>query len=288
MQDGAREDDADDGSDDDSQYVEAGDDGGCCRSEESQAKDDVDGQARGTGHQRHEQAGQEALVAVLQCARGVDRRHRTAKAQDHGHEGLAMETREAHHAIHHEGHPGHVAAVLEERQEQVQHREPGDEDEHRPDAGDDTVDGQRDEPVRRGEHGQQRGDPARDGSTDDRIHPVEEERRDVHHQLEDREHDHEEDGQTEDPVGEDLVEPVRGAVAADRGGVHDLARHAVHVAVASVRDGDVGAVPEQRIRSRERASSAWLRMSRPASASATRATRSASPSNSLMASQRGW
>ena len=59
--------------------------------EEGHAEDDVDGQPRRAGHERHEQAGDEALVAVLQRARRVDRRDRAAEAQDHGHERLAVE-----------------------------------------------------------------------------------------------------------------------------------------------------------------------------------------------------
>ena len=158
-----------------------------------------------------------------------------------------MKAGEAHDAVHHEGHSRHVATVLEQRQEHVQDDEPRHEHEHGADTGDDTIDGERDEPVGRREHLEEARDPARDGTADDRVDPVEEVGRDLDHQLEDDEHHREEDGQAQQTAGQNAVKPVGDAVARDGRAIDDLAYDPVDIAVAAVGDGDVGSISVHRL-----------------------------------------
>ena len=78
-------------------------------------------------------------VLVFQGAGGHDGRHRAPEAQQHGDEGLARQAQLAHDPLHHIGHPGHIAAVLQQGQAEEQDQDVGQEGDDGAHAGDDAV-----------------------------------------------------------------------------------------------------------------------------------------------------
>ena len=165
----------------------------------------------GRGHDRHA-----AVTLLLDGAGGHDAGHAAARADQHRDEALAGEAEAAEDAIHDERDARHIAAILQNAQQQEQHEHLRHEAEHRADAADDTVHDQTGEPVGAAdalkEALRRRNDPladenvvrpigqrAADGGNGDVIHQR-------HHRGEDR--------QAEDSVGQHAVDLVAGAHAA--------------------------------------------------------------------------
>ena len=109
------------------------------RGEKGRGKDGVHGQPRTTAHHRHEQAGEHAVILVLQRSCGIHARHRAAKAHEHGHKALAMQAERVHEPIHHERRAGHIARVLQQGQEKVEEQEQRHEYHHATHAGDHPI-----------------------------------------------------------------------------------------------------------------------------------------------------
>ena len=78
-----------------------------------------------------------------QGARGHDGRHRAAKAHKHGDKAPARKADLSQQLVHHKGNAGHVAGVLEDRQQDEQRHDDGQEGDDRPHAGYHAVDDQR-------------------------------------------------------------------------------------------------------------------------------------------------
>ena len=96
----------------------------------------------GRGHNRHA-----AVTFLLDGAGGHDAGHAAARADQHRDEALAGEAEAAEDAIHDERDARHIAAILQNAQQQEQHEHLRHEAEHRADAADDAVHDQAGEPV---------------------------------------------------------------------------------------------------------------------------------------------
>ena len=83
--------------------------------EEGGRKRRVDGELCGAGHEGREQNRHSPVALAGQRARGHDRRHRAAKADQHRHERPAGEPDLAQQLVHHERHTRHVSAVLQQQ-----------------------------------------------------------------------------------------------------------------------------------------------------------------------------
>ena len=85
----------------------------------------------------------------LQRAGRHDGGNRAAEAENHGQKRLAGKSHTPHDAIHHIGHPGHIAAVLQNGKSQKQDENIGDKGQDAAHTGYDTVHHQGNHPVRR-------------------------------------------------------------------------------------------------------------------------------------------
>ena len=88
----------------------------------------------GGGHDRHT-----AVTLVFNGTGSHDAGDAAAGADEHRDEGLAGQAELAEDTVQNEGDTGHVAAGLQERQQQEQHEHLRHEAENRADTGDDTV-----------------------------------------------------------------------------------------------------------------------------------------------------
>ncbi len=174
---------------DDAQQVQAEDELPGVVGEEGGGEDGVDRQPRPATHHGHQQPGQHPVVLALQRPRSVDSGHGAAKADQHGHEGLAVQPQRVHQPVHHEGGAGHVARILQQRQEEVQEEKHWHEDQHSAHAGDDAIHHQRLEPgTSQPDEIEDSYYPAGDGAADDPVHPVQVGAGDLGGHLEDEPH----------------------------------------------------------------------------------------------------
>ncbi|CAN4070982.1 Trypsin-like peptidase domain-containing protein, partial [Dysosmobacter welbionis] len=162
------------------------------------------------GHDRHA-----AVPLVLNGPRGHDAGDTAAGAHQHGDEALAGEAELPEDPVHDEGDSRHVADVLQNGQHQEQHQHLGHEAQHRADTGQGAVANQAhdhfvDAPALQGGT----GDLHQPGSAQHIVGPVRQEGAEgTHGDPIHREHHHGEDGQGQDPVGDDLVDLVGGGEA---------------------------------------------------------------------------
>ena len=100
---------------------------------------DVNRQPRGAAHERRDEDGDEAVLAVLDGARGHDAGDGAGKRAEHRDEGFAVQADLRHQPIHDEGGARHVAGVLENPEEEEEDENLRQEDDDAADAGDDAV-----------------------------------------------------------------------------------------------------------------------------------------------------
>ena len=84
----------------------------------------VDRQLGRAAHEGREQNRHLAVTFTGKRARGHHRRHRTSKADQHGHNAPSRKSDPAQQLVHKEGYPGDISAVLQDGQEE----EHGDDD----------------------------------------------------------------------------------------------------------------------------------------------------------------
>ena len=162
--------------------------------EEGSRKRRVDGEFCGAGHEGREQNRHAPVALAGQRARGHDRRHRAAKADQHRHERPAGEPDLAQQLVHHERDARHVPAVLQDGEEEEQRHDRGQEGQNRSDAHAHAVDQQGvhrrvDPEVRQRlvQQARQPVDPQREPVREQRADDVErQEERQQHHAQEDR------------------------------------------------------------------------------------------------------
>ena len=94
-----------------------------------------DGDFGTAGHEGGEHHGHAAVFLVLDGAGGHDARHAAAHTHQQRDERFAGEADGAEDAVHHERHAGHVAAVLQQGEQQEEHRHLRQEAQHRSHTG---------------------------------------------------------------------------------------------------------------------------------------------------------
>ena len=80
------------------------------------------------GHKRSDNDGHFPVTLTAQCTGGHDSGHTAAKANQHWHKASARQADFTQQLIHNKRHPGHIPAVLQQRQEEKQrydHRKKG-------------------------------------------------------------------------------------------------------------------------------------------------------------------
>ena len=107
-----------------------------------------DGQTARAGHEGDDGDGDEPALSVFDGAGCHDGRHVAAEAHDHGDEALAVQANLVHEFIHDESCAGHIPAVFQDGNEEVQDKDVGQEHQHAAAAGDDAVYQQVPEPPR--------------------------------------------------------------------------------------------------------------------------------------------
>ena len=115
---------------------------------ESRGDHAIDRQLGTARHERRQDDGHLAVALTAQGPRRHDGRYAAAKADQHRHEALAGKTDLAQRLIHDVGDPRHVAAVLQQAEEEKQDNDQRQEREHAADAGTDAIDDQRMQPRR--------------------------------------------------------------------------------------------------------------------------------------------
>ena len=106
-------------------------------------KQDVDGKPCATGHKRSDQYGLEPVFGVFQCPGRHDCRDRASKPKKQREERAPGKSQTAHDVIHHESHPCHIPAVLQQGKGQEEDEDIGQEGQDSADAGDNPVNNQR-------------------------------------------------------------------------------------------------------------------------------------------------
>jgi hypothetical protein len=207
--------------------------------EEGSGEQGIDGKPGAAGHERGHDDGHGPVALVLQRPRRHDRWHVAAEADDERHEGLPRQADGAHEPVHNEGGPGHVAGVLQRREEQEQATDDRDEGCDRLDAAADAVGEHGRQPVGAAEQAEQRGCAVDEDRAEEDVEEVDEGAADVDGHHEHRVHDDEEDRDAERPVQHQPVNPV-GQVAPDLPGArqHRL-DDPVHPGIAASRNEDV-------------------------------------------------
>ena len=201
------------------------------------------------------------VPVLLDGPGGHDAGDAAAGGHQHGDEALAGEAKAAEDTVHDESDTGHVAHVLQDSQQKEQHQHLRHEAQHRAHAGHDAVLDQAVEPAALG-HAQS----AQNGVKQAGDHLAEEVvvgpvgapgadadapllsreqtcRGSTHSDGIDQEHDQGEDGQCQNPVGDDLVDFVGDGEAVPGGFLpHRAGYHSVDVSVPLIGDDALGVI----------------------------------------------
>ena len=144
-----------------------------------------------------------------------------------------------HDPVHHEGGPSHVARILQQRDSEEEKHDVGEKHQHAPHAGNDAVDQQRTQLA----FGQCRPDGGAEPG-EALLDPVHRRRSEAEHHLEQQPHEQDEDRDAQQPAEHDPVDGVRPIQPLNLRGLRRLPASAGGEAVAPVRDGDLGVVPD--------------------------------------------
>ena len=100
------------------------------RREERRGKKRVDGDLRRAAHIRREQDGHLAVTVTRYRARRHDGRHGAAEADEHGNDAAAGQADLAQRLVHHKCDAGHVAGILQNREEEKERHDDRQEHQH--------------------------------------------------------------------------------------------------------------------------------------------------------------
>ena len=224
-----------------------GDPGGLA--EHGAGKQANDGHFRAAGDEAGGHDGHFPVPVLLNGTGGHDAGDTTAGGHQHGDEALAGQAEAAEDTVHDEGDTGHVAHVLQNSQQEEQHQHLGHKAQHRADTGHNTVHNKAVQPAGDTQRGQDAVKEAGDNLTEQHVvspvgaHSTDGEGVAAHGDGVDAEHDHREDGQGQDAVGDDLVDLVGdGEAALGSLFLHRLAHHGIDVGVTLVSDDALSVV----------------------------------------------
>ena len=216
-----------------------------------------DGHLRPAGDEAGGHDGHAPVPLVLNGAGGHDAGDAAARADEHGDEALARKPELAENAVHDEGDSGHIAAVLQDGQQQEQHQHLGHEAQHRAHSGADTVGNEAHQPAGHAPALQQSPGAVREpGPAQGIVCPVREEGADgdapvpdgrAHAEGIDQIHDHCEDGQGQDAVGNDPVDLVGTAELMDLLFLIDALEHLGDIDIPLIGDDALRVVLQLRL-----------------------------------------
>ncbi|MPN16869.1 hypothetical protein SDC9_164216 [bioreactor metagenome] len=129
-------------------------------------------QPGGAGHEGDEHDGQPPVFLVFHGARTHNCGHRAAKAHQHGDEGLARQAEAAQQPVHDKGGAGHIARILQQREEEKQEGNLRQKAQNAADPAHNAVQNQAHKP---GGHSGCRHEPlqaSRQKAADEPVHPV--------------------------------------------------------------------------------------------------------------------
>ena len=161
------------------------------------------------GHKGCQHGGGTALPLIADGTAGHNAGDGTAGADDKGDDGLTGQAHLLEDGVQHHGDTGHVAAVLQQCDEEVHNHDKRQEADHGAHAADDTI-GQQSSQQRIGicqricNESLEGFDPAHQRVSDQGSHPG-------LGNLEHQEHDHGKNGNAQELVGEDSVDGIAGA-----------------------------------------------------------------------------
>ena len=177
--------------------------------EEGGSHQAVHGQAGGTGHEGHQHHGHAAVLLIFHGPRPHDGGDGTAKAHEHGDEGLTGQAEAAQHPVHDKGGPGHVAGVLQEGEKQEQQGDLGQEHQHAAHAGQHAIHQQGGHPGGGARLVQKAADHPGQPVVKEVVHPVGQNLAGAEDDAEHRQHHHQKHGDRQEAVGDDGVDFIR-------------------------------------------------------------------------------
>ena len=244
----------DTGADDGSHADEVSGDSHQRRTAEQSTRDQADdGHLSAAGDEAGGHDGHTAVALVLDGTRSHDARDAAASADQHGNEALAGQAELTEDTVHDEGDTGHIADILQNGQQEEQDQHLGNEAQDRADTGDDAVHDQAVQPACHADALEEAAQRIGDDLTEqDVIGPVGRKRTDgpaavgdgsAHRQGVHQEHDHCEDGQGKNTVGDDLIDLIGNSQVLDAGLLLDsLIDDTVDVCVTLVGDDALGVI----------------------------------------------
>ena len=212
-----------------------------------------DGHLRAAGDEAGGHDGHTAVALVLDGTGSHNTGHAAAGADQHGDKALAGQAETAEDTVHDEGDTGHIAHILQDGQQEEQDQHLGNEAQNCADTGNDAVHDQAVQPACHADALQEAAQRARhDLTKQDVVGPVGGKRTDgpaavgnggTHGQGVHQEHDQREDGQSQDAVGDDLVDLIGNGQVLDAGLLLDgLIDDTVDVCVTLVGDDALGVI----------------------------------------------
>ena len=212
-----------------------------------------DGHLCAAGDEAGGHDGHTAVALVLDGTRSHDARDAAASADQHGNEALTGQAELTEDTVHNEGDTGHIADVLQDGQQEEQDEHLGNEAQDCADTGDDAVHDQAVQPARHADALEEAAQSIRNDLTEqDVVGPVGSEGTDsqaavsdgsTHGQGVHQEHDHCEDGQGQNTVGDDLVDLIGNGQVLDAGLLLDsLIDDTIDVCVTLVGDDALGVI----------------------------------------------
>ena len=221
--------------------------------EQSTCDEADDGHLSAAGDEAGGHDGHTAVALVLDGTGSHDARDAAARADQHGNEALTGQAELTEDTVHDEGDTGHIADVLQDGQQEEQDQHLGNEAQDRADTGDDAVHDQAVQPARHADALQEAAQRVGDDLTEqDVVGPVGGKGADgpaavsdgsTHGQGVHQVHDHCEDGQSQNTVGDDLVDLIGNGQVLDAGLLLDsLIDDAIDVCVTLVGDDALGVI----------------------------------------------
>ena len=187
------------------------------------------------GHEGHQHHGHTAVLLIFHGPRPHDGGDGTAKAHEHGDEGLTGQAEAAQHPVHDKGGPGHVPRVLQEGEEQEQQGNLGQEHQYAAHAGQHAVHQQRGHPGGGARLLQNAADHASQPVVEEVVHPVGQNLAGAEDDAKQDQHHHQKHGDRQEAVGDNGVNFIReGHGAQGLAPLHSHLHHPLNEAVAGV------------------------------------------------------
>ena len=200
-----------------------------------------DGHFRAAGNEARGHDGDLPVVLLLDGSGGQNAGHAAAGGNQHGNDGFAGQAEFAQEPVHNEGHPGHIAHILQQGQQEGQHQNLGHKAQHRAHTGQNAVHHQAVKPIAHMQRPKNRAQSIRNPLPEEHVvcpigaNGADGEGEAAHGDGIHTEHDQGKDGQSQHPIRHhpvDLVGQRQGVLGSLL--LHGLADHGLNVGVPLV------------------------------------------------------